>query len=283
MRLLFPSRSLPSRLVAAALTLLTGLALAAPGHACDKDKSASASTASATGAASCPAMARCPMSGAQGANGATAVTADLKGAHSSSGCCGSPKSTAAVASARMAKSNCPMTAACPPGMCNGAGAATTASSVHRTRPHDAATATRRSAATARTASIKSKPAHKAKAKAKPAAGATAAAVTPGTAGMVAVIDPVTGGVVAATKEQLAAFAASPKSNGGVTTMAARPADPEIVQLPDGTLMARLPERLMMNAVAHRDANGKITFTCGTDPAATAPVQESAAPSTWEVK
>jgi len=253
MRLMSPSRPQPSRLVAAALTLLTGLALAAPGHACDKDKSASASTAStvstasSAGVSSCPAMARCPMSGA---TGATAVTADLKAAHSSSGCCGMSKSTAAC-------------------------------------PHDAATATRRSSATARTASMKGKAALKAKAKVKakaePAAGATAAAVTPGTAGMVAVIDPVTGGVVAATKEQLAAFAASSKSAGGVTTMAARPVDPEIVQLPDGTLMARLPERLTMNAVAHRDANGKVTFTCGNDPALTAPAPATEAPSTWEVK
>lgn len=201
-------RSLSPRLVAVALALGAGMALAAPGRACDHDKSATASTAS-TAAATCPAKASCPHD------------------------------------------------------------------AHMTGAHKPATVTR-------TASAAPKPALKPRPRSrpKPAAGATAVVATRGAAGLVVVIDPETGGVGQATKEQLAAFAATSKAAGGVST-AAIPAEPELVRSPDGMLMSRVPERYMMNAIAHRDASGKITFSCGNDAAAASPAP--VAPPTWEVK
>ena len=224
MSLAYSMRSLPLRSTAIAIAIVLGAAAAAPGHACEKNKSANA-TASNSG---------CSVSKCAGA---------------------------------MGTSGCAASSACPPSMCSGAKTSSASVEVKKTAaPVRAVTASKRAAR---------KPV-------KRANGATAAAPTASrTAGLVAIIDPVTGGLAKATPEQLAELSATSKAAGNVSGLAARPSDPEVTRLADGTLTVRLPERLMMNAVAHKDAKGKITIDCDrNDGTASAPAP---APSTWEVK
>ena len=242
MKLASPIQTLPPCLVAAAIALVLG---AAPGHAGDHDKSA-ATTSNATRS-----IASCPISSCSGTASSTAITTMSQGA-------------------------CPMSA-CPAGKCVSRKSAATATlgvgaQRHVTRVTNVPTA-RPAAATARRASVR-KPA------ARRAAGATASLSTPGTAGLVVVIDPATGRVVSATPEQLRDLAASSKSTGSAS-LAAQPADAEIVRLADGTLIAKVPERYMMNAIARRGPDGKITFDCENHSGSAVPTQT--APSTWEVK
>ena len=247
MRLATSPRLFTSRLVAAAI-MLAAVSIAAPGRACDNDSKASAASSSSCGAK----------------HGTAATTVSMKGGHAeeAGGCCSMKKGSA---SAPKAAASCPMTgsAACPPGMCSSSSKVT------------------RTAAAPRKRVLKAKPATKA------ANGSTAVNVTPGTAGLVAVIDPETGGVVQATAEQLAQISASAsKLPGGMSTQGRVP-DAEIIALPGGGEMMRVPDRLMMNATATRDANGKISYGCqqGNGPIAPVPAEAPvAAPqSTWEVK
>ena len=98
------------------------------------------------------------------------------------------------------------------------------------------------------------------------------------------LDPQTGLVVQATAEQLAQLAAASKAQAGAT-IESQPRDPEIIALPGGGEMMRVPDRLMMHAIAHRDANGKITLGCqqGNGPIAPLPAKSTvpAEQSTWD--
>lgn len=199
--------------------------------------------------------------------------------------CEKDKSTASASVARSSVA-CPVSAACPPSACGASKAATasTASTggagvrecVSSGCPKGVST---RSASTTRKSAATRKPLTRKAA--KKSSGTTAAAMPTGTSGLVAVIDPETGRLVQPTPEQIAAFSSTAKS--GATITAARPADPEVVTLPDGTRMCRLPERLMMNAVAHRDANGRITFDCEHLPAAADAAGTPTAPVSREEK
>jgi len=253
MRLALCLRKLPLCLAAAAMTLVLVATLSSPGGACDKNKS-SATAAANVKASACPMSAACPASACSAMHSANASTASMSGACPH----GANASTAS------------MSGACP----HGANAATASKS--GACPHGASVRT--ASATTRTAA-----AHKAsgkKARAKKSEGATAEGIPAHQAGLVAVLDPLTGGVVQATPEQLREFSATVKT--GVSTSAALPDEPHVVRLADGTLMCDLPERLMMNAVAHRHANGKITFDClrlpATGAAAATPSQPTS--STW---
>lgn len=139
----------------------------------------------------------------------------------------------------------------------------------------------------RTASATRKRVLKAKPASKPANGSTAVNVTPGTAGLVAVIDPETGGIVQATQEQLAQISAAASKLPGGVSIQGRVPDAEVVALPGGGEMMRVPDRLMLNATATRDADGKIRYGCQQGSGAVAPIHAEApvaAPqSTWEVK
>jgi len=102
------------------------------------------------------------------------------------------------------------------------------------------------------------------------------------AGAVAVIDPESGMLVPATPEQIGALSRAVQA-GAASPLSSRPDAVEVVRLADGTLMATVPASLMMHAFAHRDANGKVTFTCADEHAAapaTAAVP-AAAPAKWE--
>ena len=274
MRLATTSRLLTSRLAAAAI-MLAAVSIAAPGYASDNDSKASSASSSSCGAT----------------HGTTATAASMKhGAQSqeAGGCC-SMKSSA---SASKAAASCPMsgTAACPPGMCSAStSVAASTANMNGACWGDAMTsgAHKPSTKTTRTASATRKRALKSKTAAKSANGSTAVNVTPGTAGLVAVIDPETGGIVQATAEQLAQISASAsKLPGGVSTQGRVP-DAEIIALPGGGEMMRVPDRLMMNATATRSANGKITYGCqqGNGPIAPVPAEAPVAvpQSTWEVK
>jgi hypothetical protein len=139
------------------------------------------------------------------------------------------------------------------------------------------------AAPTRTTVASRKPAVRTKPAVKRVAGTTAALTTPGTAGLIAVIDPVTGRVVAPTAEQLRELTAASKTPG-VGTSSARPDDIHFERLPNGTLVAQVPERLYSNAVARRDKNGKFVVDCknpNAAPSTSAPAEP--APATWEEK
>lgn len=273
MRLATTPCLLTSRLAAAAI-MLAAVSFAAPGHACDNDSKASTASSSSCGAK----------------HGTSATTASMKkGAHAEeAGDCCAMKSSA---SAAKAAANCPMggTAACPPEMCASKSASASTAHMKGACSGDAMTSGARKPATkvTRTAAATRKRALKAKPAAKPANGSTAVNVTPGSAGLVAVIDPETGGIVQATAEQLAQISASAsKLPGGVSTQGRVP-DAEIIALPGGGKMMRVPERLMLNATATRSANGKISYGCqqGNGPVAPVPAETPAAApqSTWEVK
>ena len=173
-------------------------------------------------------------------------------------------------------------------MCSGAksAAATTASTKGACSGHEMTSSSHKTAKVTRTASAKGKRSLKPKTAAKPANGSTAVNVTQGTAGLQAIIDPQTGLVVQATAEQLAQLAAASKAQAGAT-IESQPRDPEIIALPGGGEMMRVPDRLMMHAIAHRDANGKITLGCqqGNGPIAPLPAKSTVPveQSTWEVK
>lgn len=191
-----------------------------------------------------------------------------------------------------ARAACPMTASCPASactasMCSPAKSATAAVTAanhacsHRTT---AVSARRRAAAPVRrpaTAARATKSTRRATAAATTTAAPRAATTAaPHGAGLVAVIDPMTGGVAQATPDQLRDLAAGMKT--GSFSLAARPADPEVVRWADGTLVSRVPDRFTMFAMGHRDARGKITFDCSQEPGAPVPPVEST-PQTWEVK
>jgi hypothetical protein len=98
--------------------------------------------------------------------------------------------------------------------------------------------------------------------------------SPGRAGLIAVVDPLVGGIRMATPEEIGALTAGA---GGAMSLTYQEPDPVVIRLADGTLKARVPDRLMMNVTARRDAQGHIKFSC--DQGAHAP----ALPSTWEEK
>jgi len=157
------------------------------------------------------------------------------------------------------------------------------------RSTPAAVARRRSAVPARVAAVarSAAPARSAKVARRAAITSTtsaspqAAATTAPRAGLVAVIDPVTGGIARATPDQLRDLATGMKT--GPFTLAARPADPEVVRWADGTLVSTVPDRLTMFAMGHRDARGKISFDCSHDPGPPAPAPVESTPQTWEEK
>ena len=221
MRFATNRRAIAPRSIVAA-ALLAGVAIAATGQAYDEDSKANASKASA-----------------------------------SSSCC----SGAQDASAVQAPAACPVTSACPPGMCSTSKTTQTAAVTPRKRVR------------------------RAKVAVKPAARASAVNQTPGTAGLQAIIDPQTGRIVQATAEQLGELSSASKASKGVSIQS-QPRDPEMVELEGGGQMMRLPERLMMNAVARIDAQGKLTYGCRQRSGATAPqpAETGKTPqSTWEVK
>lgn len=275
MRLATTPRLLTSRLVAAAI-MLAAVSIAAPGYACDNDTKAT--TASSSGC------------GAKQGTTATAASINKKSGHAeeAGGCC-SMKSSA---SAAKAAASCPMTGtvACPPGMCSSSkSASASTASMKGACSSDYMTSGARKPASkvTRTAVAPRKRALKAKPAAKPANGSTAVNVTPGTAGLVAVIDPETGGIVQATQEQLAQISAAASKLPGGVSIQGRVPDAEVVALPGGGEMMRVPDRLMLNATATRDADGKIRYGCQQGSGAVAPIHAEApvaAPqSTWEVK
>lgn len=250
-------RAFTPRLVAAAM-LFAAASIATPGLASDPYPRTGGCCSMKSNATAAKSVSACPMSG-------TAAC---------------PKGMSSVSKSA--------SAACPPGMCSAPkpASATSASATDACSAPATISATHKVTRVTRAASASRKHARKARSATRTATGSTTVNAPAGNSGLLVIIDPQTRSVVQATAEQIGQISAGTKVAGAAAT-ASRPSDPEVLTLPGGGQTVRIPDRLMMNAVAHRDAHGKISYDCRQGGGAIAPLPAESpapsAPSTWEAK